>query len=533
MVDLAAFTPAGDTVSLAVTGTTGRVALTQKPGTPQPEITVVVFNAGPQTAFVAFGTVTVNAVAATSMPIPAGATVEFQVNTTYQTYIAAITGSSTATLYITSGTGSLKAFGIGAGVGSAGNAVTIADGADVTEGAIADAAVAAGAAGTVNAHLRTISGQLPATVGQKAMAASLPVVLASDQSSIPVAATLAAGSNIVGNVRIDQTTPGTTNGVVVNSGTLTTVTTVTTVTTLTGTTTLTPGTGATNLGKAEDSVHASGDTGVFALGVVTDGTTSLAAVGDYGVLGTDTAGNLRVVGSITAADGATLTNALRVQAINTTYNGTTVDLARSVVNSTNSTGTGIVAAGILAQYDDTSPSSVTENQFANVRMNAARVLYVSQQITTVSATVTRPGDTNAYAANDAFSNSTSAPTSGGFTLTSAAQWSGGTGIITSAVITASAGTLYNGEIWLFDQAVTNINDNAAFTITDGEAQTLIGIIPFNTTDVTAANSVSYVTGLNIGFTCVGTANLRFLVKIMSAVTPGNAEVLSVRLQIQN
>lgn len=55
------------------------------------------------------------------------------------------------------------------------------------------------------------------TVGQKAMTASSPVVIASDQASIPVAATLAAGSAIVGNVRIDQTTPGTTNGVQVNA----------------------------------------------------------------------------------------------------------------------------------------------------------------------------------------------------------------------------------------------------------------------------------------------------------------------------
>lgn len=67
------------------------------------------------------------------------------------------------------------------------------------------------------------------TVGQKAMVASSPVVLASDQSSIPVAATLQAssavighvindaGSAIIGKVGIDQTTPGTTNGVQVNA----------------------------------------------------------------------------------------------------------------------------------------------------------------------------------------------------------------------------------------------------------------------------------------------------------------------------
>jgi hypothetical protein len=55
------------------------------------------------------------------------------------------------------------------------------------------------------------------TLGQKTMAGSAPIVIASDQASIPVAATLQAGSAIAGKVGIDQTTPGTTNGVQVNA----------------------------------------------------------------------------------------------------------------------------------------------------------------------------------------------------------------------------------------------------------------------------------------------------------------------------
>lgn len=42
-----------------------------------------------------------------------------------------------------------------------------------------------------------------------------------------------------------------------------------------------PGTGATNLGKAEDAVHASNDVGVMALGVRADAPASTAANGDY------------------------------------------------------------------------------------------------------------------------------------------------------------------------------------------------------------------------------------------------------------
>jgi hypothetical protein len=60
---------------------------------------------------------------------------------------------------------------------------------------------------------------------------------------------------------------------------------------------LNPGTGATDLGKAEDAAHTTGDVGVMILGVVTDGSTALTASGDYSVVGTDTAGNLRTAPS--------------------------------------------------------------------------------------------------------------------------------------------------------------------------------------------------------------------------------------------
>jgi hypothetical protein len=66
-----------------------------------------------------------------------------------------------------------------------------------------------------------------------------------------------------------------------------------TVTTLTGTTTLTPGTGAANLGKAEDAVHASGDVGVMALAVRQDTRATLAsATGDYVPFTVDATGGL-------------------------------------------------------------------------------------------------------------------------------------------------------------------------------------------------------------------------------------------------
>jgi len=82
--------------------------------------------------------------------------------------------------------GALYIHGPGAGGGMA---VTIADGADVAQGATTDIESAVGN-GTVIAilkRLRTLlNGGLPAALGQAAMAASLPVVVASDQTAVPV-----------------------------------------------------------------------------------------------------------------------------------------------------------------------------------------------------------------------------------------------------------------------------------------------------------------------------------------------------------
>jgi len=158
---------------------------------------------------------------------------------------------------------------------------------------------------------------------------------------------------------------------------------------------------------------------------------------------------------------------------------------------------------------------------------------VSEQVT-VQTDVTRPADTTAYVLNDAVSNSTSAPTSGGFTLTGAARVSGGSGIITDAIITSSnpAASGLIAEIVLFDTAVTNINDNAAWAISDTEVKTCVGVIGFFIEGV-GNNGICHVQNLSIGFTCVGSANLRFLIRISASAgyTPISAEVITVKLKI--
>ncbi len=91
----------------------------------------------------------------------------------------------------------------------------------------------------------------------------------------------------------------------------------------------------------------------------------------------NTAFAVTAAGSVTPADAAALgTTSIRTYALTGLYNGTTVDMWREVVNGQNTTGTGIAAAGVLAQLDDTSPGSVTENQFAPLRQNSERALLV-------------------------------------------------------------------------------------------------------------------------------------------------------------
>lgn len=88
--------------------------------------------------------------------------------------------------------------------------------------------------------------------------------------------------------------------------------------------------------------------------------------------------NIPVVAHVDNADAVAASSSgrnLGTIARNTVFNGTTYDRARTILDATNSVGTGIQAAGLVAQFDDTSPTAITENQFGNVRMSATRELY--------------------------------------------------------------------------------------------------------------------------------------------------------------
>ena len=151
--------------------------------------------------------------------------------------------------------------------------------------------------------------------------------------------------------------------------------------------------------------------------------------------------------------------------------------------------------------------------------------------TTITQTITRPANTTTYAVSDVLADV--AATAGGDTLTSMGRVSGGSGVTTDAlfIFDEIVATALQGELWIWDTAVTAVADNAAFTFSDAEMRTLVAKIPFALT-VVGANSQAHVQNLNIAYTCVGSANLRSYIRTLNAYVPStNSSVLTVRLKV--
>lgn len=74
-----------------------------------------------------------------------------------------------------------------------------------------------------------------------------------------------------------------------------------------------------------------------------------------------------------------------VGALGLVWNGTNWDRARNAAHGLN-TATGVPGSGMIAELDDVSPTAVTENQLAVVRLSADRTLLVSARSTTGTAT---------------------------------------------------------------------------------------------------------------------------------------------------
>ncbi len=169
----------------------------------------------------------------------------------------------------------------------------------------------------------------------------------------------------------------------------------------------------------------------------------------------------------------------------------------------------------------------------SVEPNQDGSLNVAGSAPTVSVSITRPADSNVYAANDNWADNTTTPSTGGFALPNVARVPGGAGTILDVIVTSSAvpATLLQGELWIFDSKVAGVGDNVAFVISDAEVLTLVAVIPFTLAGTGANNSFAHVQNLAIGYQCLpNSRDLRFLVKVKNAYTPVSGEVLGVRIK---
>ena len=151
---------------------------------------------------------------------------------------------------------------------------------------------------------------------------------------------------------------------------------------------LNPGTGATDLGKAEDAAHTSGDVGVMALAVRDDAGGSLVSTdGDYSPFSINSSGELRIAGSFTAG-----AEKVEDAAHSTGDTGNFILAVRNDANAVLTTTTldysPIAVADDGAIHIDDGGNSITVDQSTHGNLNANVTLQINDA--DVSATVPVP-----------------------------------------------------------------------------------------------------------------------------------------------
>lgn len=190
--------------------------------------------------------------------------------------------------------------------------------------------------------------------------------------------------------------------------------------------------------------------------------------------------------------------------------------------------TGIIA--MVVRKDTPANTSGTDGDYEMLQVSGGKLwVHPIGDFVTVTVDLTRAANTTTYAINDNFG---STPV-GGYTITAAGRISGGSGLITDAWFTfeEDAAVPLVGVLKLADTAFTEVADNAAWVLSDAEAKTQVGDIPFTLVDE-GNQGTCHVQNLSIGISTVGSANLRFSCKTKNAYIPTtNSSILSVRFKI--
>lgn len=182
-----------------------------------------------------------------------------------------------------------------------------------------------------------------------------------------------------------------------------------------------------------------------------------------------------------------------------TYNGTTWDRARG--DTTNGLDVDVTRLSALVAgtaivgkvgIDQTTPGTTNGVQVNSLPSG----LFHVQSTVTLSAA-------GAYATGD-YAGTSTTPQS----FANAVRAAGGKSILRSITISDKQTTAAVAfELWLFSATFTAPTDSAAWTITDAEAATCVGVLPIATTNwyASGANKVYSEGNLNKVITCAGTS----------------------------
>lgn len=211
-----------------------------------------------------------------------------------------------------------------------------------------------------------------------------------------------------------------------------------------------------------------------------------------------------VSGTVTAANGSVSATGAAVPA-SATYaglsDGTNLNGWLSAKNALNSTGAGVATAQAVGQFDDVAPTSITENQFGNIRMSANRNVY---QTIRDAAGNERGANVSAGNALLVDGSATTQPVSGTLTVTATnlstnvAQINGVTPLMGNGVtgtgslrVTLASDNTSNSNPFLVNGAVTPA-DAAALGTTSVRTYSAMGVYNGSTIDLAreAANSTN-------------------------------------------
>jgi hypothetical protein len=156
----------------------------------------------------------------------------------------------------------------------------------------------------------------------------------------------------------------------------------------------------------------------------------------------------------------------------------------------------------------------------------AHAAEVGGRIVVSTATFARPADTTAYAAKDAVSDSTSAPTV--LTFAGAGRVVAGTGYITGMrFMTDQSTNVAQFRLHLYSIAPTAINDNAAQTLLWANRAKRVGYIDIGplSTEGSGSDAASGLnTDIRLPYKCdTADTNLYGLLETLTAFTPASAQ----------